>query len=53
LEVIVGFLITMPDQRRTIDPNPATAAMARGSTVALTAILGLAPASVPGLTPSM
>jgi hypothetical protein len=35
-----------------MDPNPATAAMTRGGTVALTAII-LALASVPGLTPSM
>src|SRR6266511_1441896 len=35
----------MPDQRLTMDPNPATAATTRGSTVALTATLGLAAAA--------
>jgi predicted metal-binding membrane protein len=35
----------MPDQRRTMDPNPATAATTTGSTVALTATLGLAAAA--------
>src|SRR6266536_2190936 len=34
----------MPDQRLTMDPNPATAATTRGSTVALTATVGLAAA---------
>src|SRR6266542_2388711 len=37
--------MTMPDQRLTMDPNPATAATTRGSTVALTATLGLAAAA--------